>query len=195
MNLKMKYFKSFIITSFVISLFLLYFTYPKQESAVPIGGPFELYNTDEQKVKNSDFHGKYMLVYFGYTFCPDICPTALENITGALKGISQKTLDQIVPIFITIDPERDTLKFLKKYQTMYHPKITMLRGTPEKTEIAKKNYRVYGQKTIPVTGQKEYLIDHSSIIYLMGKNGEFLAHFSHGTPSLEIINKINEIIK
>jgi protein SCO1/2 len=171
------------------------FLMPHKNTSPLIGGAFELFDENGKKVTDKDFRGQYMLVYFGYAFCPDICPTALENITMALEDLPESTRDQIVPIFITVDPQRDTLEFLKKYKTSYHPKFIMLRGNDEQTEVAQKAYRVHAQKVIPVPGQKEYLIDHSSIIYFMGKRGEFLAHFSHGTSPQDMIQKIIEVMR
>lgn len=181
-------------TERLVAFFMLPSAHSMQ-SAVPIGGPFEFQDANGHVVKDTDFRGQYMLVYFGYAFCPDICPTALENITSALNQLPTSITDQLTPIFITVDPERDHAEFLKKYKTAYHPKFIMLLGTQEQTEIAKRNYRVYAQKVPTVEGQKEYLIDHSSIIYLMDKRGEFITHFSHGTPPQDLIQKIQEVVK
>ena len=173
---------------------LVTFFMPDKNIAPSIGGAFELQDLDGKTITDKDFRGSYMLVYFGYAFCPDICPTALENISAALKELPPDTLDKITPIFITIDTERDTVEFLKKYKTMYHPKFLMLRGSATQTETAISHYRVHAQKVVPIPGQSEYLIDHSSIIYLMGKRGELLANFSHGTSPKDMVQRIKEII-
>ncbi len=185
----------FLITVASFQEKLVTFFMPEKNIAPLIKGTFELQDIDKKIVKDTDFRGSYMLVYFGYAFCPDICPTALENITAALEELPKEILDKVTPIFITIDPTRDTPEFLEKYKTSYHPKFLMLWGDPIQTENAIANYRVHAQKIVSVPGASEYLIDHSSIIYLMGKRGELLANFSHGTSPKNMIQKIKEIIR
>ena len=158
-----------------------------------IGGPFQLYDQNGQAHTDADFKGKIMLVYFGYTFCPDICPAALINMTDALTELGQKA-QQIQPIFITIDPTRDTVPHLKIYMENYHPSFIALTGDAQHIESAKKAYRVFGAKAKPDDTSTEYIMDHSSIIYVMDRQGRFITHLNHLTPPKEIIRILQQII-
>jgi cytochrome oxidase Cu insertion factor (SCO1/SenC/PrrC family) len=158
-----------------------------------IGGPFTLTDHLGNSRTDADFKGKYMMVYFGYSFCPDICPAALSNMTEALTQLGTKA-DQIYPLFITIDPERDTSTHLARYIGIFHPRFVALTGTPQQIEKAKKAYRVYGTKTKPDGTSTEYVMDHSSIIYVMDRQGRFVAHFNHTTPPQEIVRILNTLI-
>lgn len=146
----------------------------QEYGAAQIGGDFELVDQHGKVRASKEFLGKFMLVYFGYSFCPDICPMALENITGALK-LLQRDRDQVVPIFITIDPERDTVENLKLYASNFSPNVIMLSGAKDSIAKAMSAYKVYGKKNV----KDATLIDHSTIIYLMDRNGKFLQHFPH----------------
>ena len=110
-----------------------------------VGGPFSLTDQDGRKVTDKDFLGKYMLVFFGYTYCPDICPTELQVMSAALDNLGAKA-DDIQPIFITFDPQRDTPEVLKQYVTNFHPRLIALTGTPEEIAVAAKAYRVFYSK-------------------------------------------------
>lgn len=144
-------------------------------ATVQIGGPFTL--TDQNGVvrHDTDFRGELMLVYFGYTYCPDACPTALQTMTNALDALGDKG-KEVQPIFITVDPERDTVAQMKLYASNFHPRLLALTGTVEQTTAAARAYRVYFQK-VKQSGQDDYLVDHSSFIFLMGRDGHYLAHF------------------
>lgn len=153
--------------------------------------------TDHHGVQRSadDFKDMYMLIYFGYSFCPDICPTGLFNISEALKMIG-KTADKIQPLFISVDPKRDTPEHLALYMQNYHPKFLGLTGTPQQVDAAKKAFHVYAaeyhEKGEPET--TNYLVDHSSIVYLVGPDGKLLANFTHATPSDEIAKVLKSTI-
>jgi protein SCO1/2 len=148
--------------------------------AAAIGGGFELVDQNGQLRTDSDFRGKLMLIYFGYAFCPDACPTALQAMTVAINRLGPAG-EGVVPIFITVDPERDTPQQLKRYAENFHPRLVALTGTAEQVAAAATAYRVYyaKQKDPNVTGG--YLMDHTSIIYLMGRDGRYLSHFTHAT--------------
>ena len=127
------------------------------------------------------FKGRLMLVYFGYTFCPDICPTVLTDMGDAL-GILGEAADKVTPVFITIDPNRDTPEHLKEYLKFFHPRMVGLTGTPEQTAAALKAYKVYAAKALVERGDADdYLMDHTSIIYLMGPDGKFVTLFPYTT--------------
>ncbi|MBV9655093.1 MAG: SCO family protein [Acetobacteraceae bacterium] len=142
--------------------------------AAAIGGRFALENGDGQRVTDRDFLGKYMLVYFGYTFCPDVCPTTLNEIAEALDQLGAEA-DRVQPVFITVDPGRDTPAVVKRYVAAFSPKIVGLTGSEASIAETAKEYRVYVAKRRTGEGANDYTVDHSSVLYLMGPNGAFLA--------------------
>lgn len=167
---------------------------PLQQSSgkALVGGPFTLTSHTGERVSDSKFRGRYMLVAFGYTYCPDVCPAELQIMSAALDELG-KDAEEIQPIFITIDPERDTPAVLKDYMTNFHPRFVGLTGTPEEIAAAARAYRVYYAKAKD-SGTTDYLMDHSSIIYLMGKDGEFLKHFPYGTDAKSLAYGIRTAI-
>jgi protein SCO1/2 len=165
---------------------------PVTSGTALVGGPFELTAHTGTRVRSEDFRGKYMLISFGYTFCPDICPAELQVMSSALDQLGE-TAKQIQPIFITIDPERDTASVLASYMRNFHASFLGLTGTPDEIEKAAKAYRVYYAKAGDARAG-DYLMDHSSIIYLMNKEGTFLKHFSYGTDAKALAQGIREAI-
>jgi protein SCO1/2 len=151
----------------------------RDEGPIPIGGPFRLRAGDGREVTEADFRGRWMLVYFGYTRCPDACPTALQDMANAI-------------VFITIDPERDTPAVVQDYVSVFNAPITGLSGTPEQIAAVAKAYRVYYAKH-PRSGQ-EYDMDHSSIIYVMDPRGRFVANFTHETAPDAIAAKLRSVM-
>ena len=146
-----------------------------------VGGPFTLVDTEGRAVTDADFRGRLMLVFFGFTYCPDVCPTALTSIAQALDRLGADA-DKVAAVFITVDPERDTPEQLKEYVRHFHPRLVGLTGTPEQVAAAAKAYRVYYAKAkVQGAPGDDYTMDHTTITYLMGRDGKFLAHFSHGT--------------
>lgn len=146
--------------------------------ALSIGGPFTLTDQYGALRHDTDFRGKLRLVYFGYTYCPDACPTALQDMTQALDLLGDQQTD-VQPLFITVDPARDTPAQLKLFAENFHPRLIALTGTPEQIAAAAKEYRVYYAK-VDQGGTDNYLMDHSSVIYLMDRDGRYLAHFATG---------------
>lgn len=146
-----------------------------------IGGPFSLTDQNGRRVSDKDFLGKYMLVFFGYTYCPDVCPTELQVMTEALGQMGAKG-GIIQPIFISFDPERDTPETLKAYVGNFSPRLIGLTGSADDIATAAKAYRVYYSK-VEKGGASDYLMDHSTIIYLMGPDGKFIKHFSYSTDA------------
>jgi len=162
--------------------------------AVPaIGGPFTLTDHNGKQVTEKDFHGKNMLVFFGYTFCPDVCPTTLTDISEAMEKLGDDA-NKVTPVFITIDPARDTPEYLKEYVEHFDPRMVALTGTPEQITAVAKAYRVYFAKAAQEKGADadDYLMDHSSVSYLMGPDGAFKIHFSHGTKPDILAQRIRE---
>jgi len=139
-----------------------------------IGGPFQLESGDGKAVTDRDFRGKYLLVYFGYTFCPDVCPTTLTAVADALDKLGPLA-DRIRPVFITVDPKRDTPGVVKQYAAAFGPAFTGLTGTPEQIAQVARAYRVYYAEHRTGSGPNDYSMDHSSILYLMAPNGSFVA--------------------
>jgi protein SCO1/2 len=156
-------------------------TSPTGTGTALVGGPFSLTDHNGKAVTDKDFLGKYMLIFFGYTYCPDFCPTELQVISAALDAMGPKG-EAIQPLFISIDPERDTPAALKAYVENFNPRLIGLTGTPEQIAAVAKAYRVYYAKS----GNKQsadYLMDHSTITYLMGPDGRFLKHFAYSTDA------------
>jgi cytochrome oxidase Cu insertion factor (SCO1/SenC/PrrC family) len=136
---------------------------------VSLGGPFSLVDHTGRAVTERDFAGRWMLVFFGYSFCPDVCPTELATMTAAVDAMGPAG-EQVEPVFITVDPERDTPEHLANYVTLFHPRLRGLTGTPEQIAEVARRYRVYYARAHrPDMG--DYLMDHSSFIYLVGPDG------------------------
>jgi protein SCO1/2 len=151
------------------------------ENASPaVGGPFTLKDQNGATRSDQDFRGKIMLIYFGYTYCPDACPTTLQAISQTLDMIGNQA-SKVQPIFISVDPARDTPDQLKSYAANFHPGILYLTGAPDTLKQVESEYRIYVAK-VPQSGGDDYLIDHSSIIYVMGTNGRYLASIPAGLP-------------
>ena len=144
-----------------------------------IGGPFTLTDQTGKRVTEQDFRGKLALIYFGFVFCPDACPTALSAMTDAIEALGPAGED-VTPVFITVDPERDTVAVMKDYAEAFHPRLKALTGSMEEISKVAKEYRVYFKKAAE-TGPNEYQVDHSSIVFLMGRDGRYLTHFTHMT--------------
>jgi protein SCO1/2 len=159
-------------------------------AALPIGGPFSLVDQNGVTRNDSDFRGKLMLVYFGYTYCPDICPATLLAMSQALDQLGQAG-DQVQPIFITIDPERDTEAQMKLYAANFHPRLLALTGGAEQVSVAEKAYRVYAKK-VTEPGKADYLMDHSSFIYLMDREGKLVALISPGADPAAMAEAIRK---
>ena len=163
-------------------------------ATVNLGGPFSLTDQDGKIVTDKDYAGRYMLVYFGYTYCPDVCPTSLAAIGRAMDILETKDAAlaaRIQPIFITIDPERDTPALMKSYVKNFHPRLIGLTGTPEQIAAVAKAYKVYYAKAVDKGAPADsYLMDHSSITYLMGPDGKFVTHFAHGTTPDAMAEKL-----
>jgi protein SCO1 len=136
-----------------------------------IGGPFTLIDQTGKPRSDSEFRGKLMVVYFGYTYCPDVCPADLMAITQALKALGPAA-EGVQPVFITIDPERDT-NVLADYVAAFHHSLVGLTGSPEEIRSVANSYKAFYAK-VPDERSGDYSIDHTGVIYLMGRNGEYL---------------------
>ncbi len=151
--------------------------------AVPAntGGPFQLISNENKTVTQDAFKGKYALVYFGYSFCPDVCPTGLQNVAAGIDKAGDKGKN-VVPVFITVDPERDTPDQLAQYVELFHPRMVGLTGDEAKIKDVAKKFRVYYALRKDID-KENYPVDHSSFTYLMDPNWKLIAVFRHNaTP-------------
>jgi len=155
-----------------------------------VGGPFEVTNQDGKRVSDKDFLGKHTVFYFGYTFCPDVCPAELQVISAALSGI-EGAREKFNLAFVTIDPARDTPEIMKQYVAHFWPGTIGLTGSAEDIQKIASAYRVYyGKPDGGTADQDSYLMDHSSIIYLMGPDGKFVRHFPFGTSADDLMKAL-----
>lgn len=145
-----------------------------------VGGPFTLIDPEGRTVRDTDFRGRLMLVYFGFTHCPDVCPTDLSSIGEAIRELGPAA-DGIAPIFITVDPERDTPTVMGDYVQLIDPRVIGLTGSPEAAGAAAKAYRVFYKRAERPDSPGDYGVDHSAYTYLMDRDGKFLTVFRHGT--------------
>ncbi|HUC18926.1 MAG TPA: SCO family protein [Acetobacteraceae bacterium] len=157
-----------------------------------IGGPFRLTDDAGRAVTDASFRGRWMLIYFGYTSCPDVCPTELATIAAVLNDLGTKA-DQVAPLFITIDPARDTPRVLAAYVHLFDRRLIGLTGTPAQIAATAHAYRAYYQKVESGIGNA-YHMDHSSLIYLMGPDGRFEDLFNPGARAADIAASIRSRI-
>jgi len=158
-----------------------------------VGGPFSLIDHTGKRVTDKDFRGRYMLVMFGFTYCPDICPSGLQVVAAALDKLGPKA-EKITPVFITVDPERDTPQQMAYYVASFHPRLIGLTGTLAEVDAAAKAYRVYYKKVRDESSSAPYTIDHSALIYLMGPDGSYVAHFSHTTGVEAMVARLDKLL-
>ena len=158
-----------------------------------VGGPFALTDATGKRVTDQDYRGRYMLVFFGFTSCPDICPAGLQLMAAVLDKLGPKA-DRVAPIFISVDPERDTPQKLAEYVKNFNPRLVGLTGTPAEVTAVTKAYKVYFQKVPNNERPADYGMDHTSIIYLMDPNGEFVAHFTPSTTVDDMTAKLDKLI-
>jgi len=141
-----------------------------------IGGPFALVDQDGETVTQDSFGGKYLLIYFGYTYCPDVCPTDLAKIASAMDALGADA-DKVQPIFITVDPERDTPEQMKLYVKQFYPRLIGLTGTPEQIAAAAQAYRAQYEKVKDPKAEGGYSMEHTPYIYFMSPDNKFLTFF------------------
>ncbi len=170
-----------------------------------VGGPFRLTDQFGAVRTEADFRGRFMLLFFGYSHCPDVCPTALQSVSAALDALGPAG-ERVVPIFVTIDPARDTVERLRDYAANFHPRLVALTGSAEETAAVARAYRVYyaragdqgsgdqgsGDHGAGDHGPGDYEMNHSTIVYLMGPDGAYVSHFTHETPPEKIAETIRE---
>ena len=158
-----------------------------------VGGPFSLVDQTGKRVTDKDFRGRYMLVFFGYTNCPDICPSGLQVMSAALDKLGPRGAE-IVPILITLDPQHDTPQKLASYIKSFSPRLIALTGTDGDIAATAKAYRVFFQKVPDEQDPSHYSIDHSGLFYLMGKDGALLAPIPHTTDVDQFVQGIDRAL-
>jgi len=157
-----------------------------------IGGPFHLVDQNGKRVSDADFKGRYMLIFFGYTSCPDVCPTALQGV-GDMLDILGNDAAKIAPLFISVDPGRDTVDVLKAYVRNFHKNIIGLTGSVDQINAVTRAYRAYYSIGTDPTGKGEnYTVNHSAYLYLMGPNGTFLTAFGYQISPQDMALKIKK---
>jgi len=157
-----------------------------------LGGPFELVDRKGVVRTDADYKGQFLLIYFGFSFCPDICPQEMEKQTQAIELLDAEFGPVATPVFISVDPKRDTPAVVDEYCSEFHPRIVGLTGTAAQVKAVSRSYRVYYHEAI--SDDKDYLIDHSIIHYFMGKNGKFIDFFGKNMTAQEMATKMREAI-
>jgi len=158
----------------------------------PVGGPFTLVSHEGKLLSNADFRGKNMYIFFGYTHCPDVCPLTLNNVSRGLALLGEDA-NKIQPIFISLDPLRDTPDVLKDYLQHFDKRFIGLTGTTKQVAVAQRSYRIFVQKRDEdPKDPTDYLLDHTSISYMMGPKGEFKTFFSNGSTPEQFAAKMKE---
>jgi protein SCO1 len=152
--------------------------------AASIGGAFALTDQDGRTVSEADFRGRLTLYYFGFTHCPDACPTALLQVLTAFEKLGAQAEGKVQAVFVTVDPERDTAAVMKQYVESFGPQFIGLTGTAEQIAAAAKSFRVFYRKVPGKDG--DYTMDHSSVIYLMDRRGRYLQGFTHNSRAEDI---------
>lgn len=160
----------------------------------PIGGAFALTDHAGKVRTDRDFRGKYLLVYFGFTFCPDVCPTDLQAIGLAMDQLGAKA-DSVQPLFVTLDPARDTVEQLAQYVPLFHPKLIGLTGSEADIAATAEAYRVYFKRVPFEKNLADYTVDHSAFVYLIDPDGKYLGFFPPGTPAERMVEMIKPHLK
>ncbi|MBS1190822.1 MAG: hypothetical protein H6R10_2614 [Rhodocyclaceae bacterium] len=165
-------------------------TVPEADTEVGIVPRYLLIDPNGRATSHEDFRGRFQLIAFGYTYCPDICPTTLVEMADILKRLGERA-DRLQPIFVTVDPERDTGKVLKTYTEFFHPRILGLTGSPALVRRAADNFKVrYAKVREPGAPPERYSMDHSAGMVLVGPDGTFVRKFAYATPSAEMAERI-----
>jgi protein SCO1/2 len=187
---------AFLLAVLVICGLLLYRLWMERVSPESVsgealvGGPFTLTDQNGNTVTDQTFKGKLMLIYFGFTYCPDACPTALGVMSAALDKLDVAA-ERVVPILISVDPDRDTPQVLRDYVANFHPRMVGLTGTPEQVAQVAKAYHVWYEKAAGAAGS-DYLMNHTVLIYLMDGDGKYLANFGPDATPDKVADEIRK---
>jgi protein SCO1/2 len=165
-----------------------------EKAPVTVGGPFTLTASNGTKVSDATYRGKWLLVFFGYTSCPDVCPTTLNEIAHAL-GVLGPAAAHLQPIFITVDPRRDTPDVMGRYTAAFDPRIVGLTGSPQQIAAVTHEYGAYSAPRKTGPGVHDYVVDHSTYIYIMDPNGKFVRGLDFGTPGDRIAKTLQKLME
>lgn len=195
--------RRFALTIFILSsgLLILALLWDGKKSVSPagtvrssgqaaIGGNFEAVDHLGKPFTQKSLLGKYSLIYFGFTYCPDICPTSLLTIAQTLDDLPEALRNEILPVFVTVDPERDTVAVMQQYVSNFHPLLVGVTGSSEQINKVAQAFKIYHAKVPSDTDTKNYLVDHSGYIYLMSKKGDYLAHFPHNVSTQHLADAL-----
>lgn len=166
---------------------------PLPAAILPAGGDFTL-TSASGPVSLADYRGKAVLVYFGYTYCPDICPTSLAATAAGLNQLSAEELAQVAVIFVSVDPKRDTPARLKEYAEFFHPAIIGITGSPEEIADVGRRYGIFYAEQKVATAGDGYVVDHSSETYVIARDGRLLGKLPHGAPPEEVVAEIRKVL-
>jgi cytochrome oxidase Cu insertion factor (SCO1/SenC/PrrC family) len=184
-----------LIAAAAIAVYALMSQPPLRSVGTPdVGGPFTMVDHSGQTVSEKTYLGKPMLLFFGFTYCPDVCPTELQVMAAALESMGDAG-SEIQPIFVSIDPARDTPEVMKAYVENFGPRFIGLTGTAEQVGIMARAYKVFFEKQPNEAAPDQYLMDHSSTIYLMGADGKFLKHFSYTTDAAKLADGLRAALQ
>jgi protein SCO1/2 len=181
----------FAVVTIAITMVLATHQPGRTEGAAAIGGPFTLVSDNGARVTEKTLAGKPYAIYFGYTYCPEVCPTTLLDLSRWIKELGPDA-NKLNYVFVTIDPERDTPKLMHAYLSSFDKRIRGFTGTPKQIAMIAKEYRVYYKK-IPTSGGS-YVMDHSSVIYLMGSNGQFVSMITYQEKDDSALAKLRDLI-
>lgn len=198
----MKYLISTLLILLIGFAVFVYKTTPSKQSTpndtifvgADIGGPFSLTNQNGEAVTDQDYAGQYKLIYFGFTFCPAICPTELQKITEAYRSLPENIREKITPIFISVDPERDTVAVMKDYVALFDPDLIGLTGSVEQVKAVMNEYRIYAAKVKDDT-MSDYTVDHSSYIYLMSPEDTLMNVYKIDTSVTQMTENLKTLVK
>jgi protein SCO1 len=178
---------------FALALITGLLSWATTTSAVTIGGPFALIAPDGTTVTEQTFRGKWLLVYFGYTFCPNTCPMTLNEIATALEKLGTDAT-KMQPLFITVDPQRDTREVLEQYTRSFDPRIVGLTGSPQQIDAVTQEHGAYAARDKTGPGPEDYVIDHSTYLYVMDPGGKFVRAFDADTSGDRIADALRELL-
>ncbi len=165
----------------------------KSSGEALIGGPFTMLNQRGETVTDRTYAGKYTLLFFGFTFCKDVCPTELQVMTAAFAQMGADA-DKITPLFISIDPDRDTPAVMESYVSSFDKRLQGLTGSPQQIAAIAKAYHVFYKKIPNPDDPKDYEMDHSSILYMMGPDGKFLKYFAYSTDAKGLADALENVL-
>lgn len=160
-----------------------------------IGGAFALTDQNGRAVTDATLKGKYALIYFGYTFCPDVCPLDMQRLTAGLSAFEKADPvrgARVQPVFITVDPARDTVPVLKEYAANFHPRLLALTGSEAAVEAAKRAFRIYAKRA---GDGPDYLVDHLALIYLVGPDGKAISFLQHAATPQQIAAELDKYVR